>query len=42
METMVDMIDKVLMNVDDSTVIQTVQNEVKEFLHKFPLYPELG
>ena len=42
METMVDMIDKVLMNVDDSTVIQTVQNEVKEFLHQFPLYPELG
>lgn len=42
METIVAMIDKVLMNADDSTVIQTVQNEVKDFLQQFPLYPELG
>jgi glycine hydroxymethyltransferase len=42
METVVAMIDRVLMNADDSTIIQTVQNEVKEFLQQFPLYPELG
>jgi glycine hydroxymethyltransferase len=42
METVVAMIDRVLMNADDSTIIQTVQNEVKEFLQQFPLYPALG
>lgn len=42
METVVALIDKVLMNADDSTIIQSVQNEVKEFLQQFPLYPELG
>lgn len=42
METIVAMIDKVLMNADDPVVIQSVQNDVKEFLHQFPLYPELG
>ena len=42
METVVAMIDKVLMNADDPTVISTIKNEVKEFLKQFPLYPELG
>lgn len=42
METIVAMIDKVLMNADDSAIIQLVQNDVKEFMHQFPLYPELG
>jgi glycine hydroxymethyltransferase len=42
METVVAMIDKVLMNADDPSVISTVKNEVKEFLQQFPLYPELG
>lgn len=41
METMVDMIDKVLMNVDDTSVISSIQNEVKEFMQQFQLYPEL-
>ena len=42
METVVAMIDKVLMNSDDATVITSVKNEVKGFMQQFPLYPELG
>lgn len=42
METVVAMIDKVLMNVDDENIIATVKNEVKDFMQQFPLYPELG
>jgi glycine hydroxymethyltransferase len=38
---MVGMIDKVLMNIDDESVITSVKNEVKEFMKQFPLYPEL-
>ena len=42
METVVAMIDKVLMHADDENVIISVKNEVKEFMQQFPLYPELG
>lgn len=42
METVVAMLDKVLMNADDTAVIASVKNEVKEFMQQFPLYPELG
>lgn len=42
METVVSMIDKVLMNADDEAVIAAVKTEVKEFMQQFPLYPELG
>ena len=42
MEPIVAMIDKVLMNADDENMIPSVRNEVKEFMKKFPLYPELG
>ncbi len=42
METVVAMIDKVLMHADDENVIMSVKNEVKEFMQQFPLYPELG
>ncbi len=42
METMVSMIDRVLMNIDDENTIDLVRNEVKEFMKQFPLYPELG
>ncbi|MDZ4795091.1 MAG: serine hydroxymethyltransferase [Bacteroidota bacterium] len=42
METVVAMIDKVLMNADDEAVITSVKNEVKELMQQFPLYPELG
>jgi glycine hydroxymethyltransferase len=42
METVVAMIDKVLMNADDANLIASVKTEVKEFMEQFPLYPELG
>jgi len=42
MQTVVDMIDKVLMNADDETVIASVKDDVKAFMQQFPLYPELG
>ncbi|WP_018631280.1 serine hydroxymethyltransferase [Niabella aurantiaca] len=37
-----ELIDKVLMNADDETVITSVKEEVKAFMQQFPLYPEIG
>ena len=42
METVVALIDRVLMNIDDETTISNVSGEVKNFMQRFPLYPELG
>jgi len=42
METVVDMIDRVLMNIDDENKVNSVKEEVKQFMTRFPLYPELG
>ena len=42
METVVEMIDRILMNADDEKVITSVRADVKEFMKQFPLYPELG
>jgi glycine hydroxymethyltransferase len=42
METIVAMVDKVLMNVDDEKITAGIKEEVKEFMKQFPLYPELG
>ncbi len=42
METVVDMIDQVLMNIDDEPTIEKMNGKVKEFMQQFPLYPELG
>lgn len=42
MQFVVNSIDKVLMNADDSMLIATVKKEVNEFMKQFPLYPELG
>ena len=42
METVVDMIDRVLMNIDDEKTVNQVKEEVKQFMTRFPLYPELG
>lgn len=41
METVVALIDKVLMNIDNEDVINAVSIEVKELMKKFPLYPDL-
>ena len=42
METMVAMIDRVLMNTGDENNIADVKKEVNAFMKQFPLYPELG
>ncbi len=42
METVVDMIDRVLMNIDDEKTVNNVKEDVKQFMTRFPLYPELG
>ena len=42
MQTVVDFIDRVLMNIDDENTIVSVKEEVKAFMNQFPLYPELG
>ncbi len=42
MQTVVDLLDKVLMNINDEAVVKSVSEEVKEFMEQFPLYPELG
>jgi glycine hydroxymethyltransferase len=42
METIVAMIDKVLMNPDDESTISSTKSDVHAFMKKFPLYPELG
>jgi len=42
MQFVVNVIDKVLMNADDETIISTVRKQVNEFMEQFVLYPELG
>ena len=42
METIVAMVDKVLMNGDNEKTITDIKAEVKTFMQQFPLYPELG
>ncbi len=42
METVVGLIDKVLMHPGDDQVTARVKEEVKELMQEFPLYPELG
>ena len=42
MQTIVDMIDKVIMHADDEQTITSIKDEVKSFMQQFPLYPEIG
>jgi glycine hydroxymethyltransferase len=42
MRTVVDMIDKALMNAEDEAVLAALKGEVNSFMKQFPLYPELG
>ena len=42
MQTIVDMIDKVMMNIDNEQVVAEVKEEVKIFMQQFPLYPEIN
>ena len=41
MVTVVDLIDRVLMNIDDESIINSVSKDVNEFMKQFPLYPEI-
>ncbi|MBC7535918.1 MAG: serine hydroxymethyltransferase [Ferruginibacter sp.] len=41
MQTVVDLIDRILTNIDDEKNIATVKEDVKSFMNQFPLYPEL-
>jgi len=41
MQTVVDFLDKVLMNIDDASILTAVANDVHQFMNQFPLYPEL-
>jgi len=41
METVVEKVDRILMNIDDEKTIRAVSTEVKEWMKQFPLYPEL-
>ncbi|HEV8080312.1 MAG TPA: serine hydroxymethyltransferase [Chitinophagaceae bacterium] len=41
MQTVVDLVDKVLMDIDNENTITEVRNEVRTFMDQFPLYPEL-
>ena len=42
MITVVELVDKVLMNTDDESVVGKVSKDVNDFMKQFPLYPELG
>lgn len=42
MQTVVDFVDKVLMNIDDAGLVTNVAKDVHDFMKQFPLYPELG
>jgi glycine hydroxymethyltransferase len=42
MKTVVDFIDRVLMNIDDASCVTKASNDVHDFMKQFPLYPELG
>jgi glycine hydroxymethyltransferase len=42
METVVALIDRVLMDIDNEQTIVAVKEDVRGFMSQFPLYPELG
>ncbi|HKP32148.1 MAG TPA: serine hydroxymethyltransferase [Chitinophagaceae bacterium] len=42
MELVVNFVDTVLMKIDDEKTIQSVKEQVKDFMQAYPLYPELG
>jgi glycine hydroxymethyltransferase len=42
MEAVVELVDRVLMNIDDERTNKSVSEEVKSWMKQFPLYPELG
>ncbi len=41
MQTVVDFVDKILMNIDDKDILHSTGHDVKDFMKAFPLYPEI-
>jgi glycine hydroxymethyltransferase len=42
MKTVVQFIDKILMNIDDASIIEKTKHEVKDFMTQYKLYPEIN
>ena len=42
MQTVVDLIDRIMTNIDDEATIKAVKADVHELMKKFPLYPDLN
>jgi glycine hydroxymethyltransferase len=42
MQTVVDFIDRILMDIDNEKTVETVRGDVEDFMKDFPLYWELG
>jgi glycine hydroxymethyltransferase len=42
MDAVVELIDRVLMNIDDESTVEKVATAVNDLMDAFPLYPELG
>ena len=42
MQTVVDLIDRVLMDIDNEATISAVKGEVKQLMGQFPLYPDIA
>ena len=42
MKDVVNLVDKVLMNADDTKILTSVRRDVADLMNKFPLYPELN
>ena len=42
MQIVVNLIDKILMDIDNEATIDAVREEVKQLMGKFPLYPDLA
>jgi glycine hydroxymethyltransferase len=42
MDAVVELIDRVLMNIDDPTIVEKTGSSVRDLMDSFPLYPELG
>ena len=40
MEQVADWIDKILMQPDNDILIYEIQNQIKDFMSNFPLYPD--
>ena len=42
METVVGLIDKVLMDIDNENTLNEVKGDVRKLMNEFPLYAQLG